>query len=94
MGWRPGAGLDLLLQRLRPIDDHPEWESTLRSYLEHGFDRKATAAHLNLHPNSVDYRLGRIARLCGLNAADPAQRLTLFAALYARDRAAYLEQES
>ncbi|WP_405966612.1 helix-turn-helix domain-containing protein [Streptomyces sp. NBC_00015] len=91
---RPGPGLDLLLQRLRPIDDHPEWESTLRSYLEHGFDRKATAAHLNLHPNSVDYRLGRIAHLCGLDAADPAQRLTTFAALYARDRAAHLKQES
>ncbi|MFD8110311.1 PucR family transcriptional regulator [Streptomyces microflavus] len=91
---RPGPGRDLLLQRLRPIDDHPEWEATLRAYLEHGFDRKATAAHLNLHPNSVDYRLGRIAHLCGLDAADPAQRLTAFAALHARDRVTYSEREA
>ncbi|MFF1649149.1 helix-turn-helix domain-containing protein [Streptomyces sp. NPDC058240] len=74
---------------MQPLDGHPEWENTLRAYLRHGFDRRATAAHLNLHPNTVDYRLGRIARLCGIDAADPAERLTAFAALYARDRAGY-----
>ncbi|WP_326770559.1 helix-turn-helix domain-containing protein (plasmid) [Streptomyces sp. NBC_01591] len=86
---RPGPGRELLLRRLQPLDDHPDWEKTLRAYLRHGFDRKATAADLNLHPNTVDYRLGRIARLCGIDAADPAERLTAFAALYARDRAGY-----
>ncbi|WP_406016144.1 helix-turn-helix domain-containing protein [Streptomyces sp. NBC_00984] len=48
-------------------------------------DRVGTAAG----PNTVDYRLGRIARLCGIDAADPAERLTASAALYARDRAGY-----
>ncbi|MCX4734327.1 helix-turn-helix domain-containing protein [Streptomyces sp. NBC_01363] len=47
----------------------------MRASLRHGFDRRATAAHLNLDPNTVDYRLGRIARLCGIGAADPAERL-------------------
>lgn len=86
---RPGPGRDLLLERLRPLDDHPDWEATLRAYLRHGFDRKATASHLNLHPNTVDYRLGRIARLCGIDAAEPAERLAAFAALHVRDRARF-----
>ncbi|MER5325917.1 PucR family transcriptional regulator [Streptosporangium roseum] len=86
---RPGPGQALLLQRLRPLDDHPDWETTLRVYLRHGFDRQAAAAELNLHPNTVDYRLGRIARLCGIDPAAPAERLAVFAALYVRDRARY-----
>ncbi|GAA3733151.1 DNA-binding PucR family transcriptional regulator [Spinactinospora alkalitolerans] len=89
---RPGPGRDLLLERLRPLDDHPEWEATLRAYLRHGFDRKAVAAQLHLHPNTVDHRLGRIARVCGVDPANPAERLTTFTALYARDRAGYRPQ--
>jgi hypothetical protein len=37
----------------------------------------------------VDYRLGRIARVCGIDPADLADRLTAFTVLYARDRARY-----
>ncbi|MFE4698929.1 helix-turn-helix domain-containing protein [Streptomyces sp. NPDC056738] len=39
------------------LDEHPDWEQTLRVYLRHGYDRHRTADELRLHPISVDYRL-------------------------------------
>ncbi len=84
---RPGPARSLLEQRLRPLDLHPEWEATLRAYVRSGFDRRAAAAELHLHPNSVDYRLGRIARVCGFDPAQPAERATAIAVLCIRDLA-------
>ncbi|MBB2943362.1 hypothetical protein FB565_003075 [Actinoplanes lutulentus] len=82
---RPGPGTDRLRERLRPLDGHPDWEQTLRTFLRNGFDRQRTAADLHVHPNTVDYRLTRIAVLVGFDPTEPAQRLTAFAALYLRD---------
>ncbi|MFF7333383.1 helix-turn-helix domain-containing protein [Streptomyces sp. NPDC008150] len=82
---RPGPAFDLLLQRLSPLDSHPDWEETLRVYLRHHCDRRLTAAELHLHPNSVDYRLSRLADACGFDATDPAQRALAHTALCVRD---------
>lgn len=82
---RPGPARTLIEERLRPLDRHPEWEDTLRTYVHHGYDRRATAAALHLHPNTVDYRLGRIAAACGFDPARAAERATVFAAVCVRD---------
>ncbi len=84
---RPGPAFQLLLQRLAPLDEHPDWEQTLRAYLRHGCDRRLTADELHLHPNSVDYRLARLAGACGFDATDPAQRALAHTALCVRDMA-------
>lgn len=84
---RPGPARALIEERLRALDRHPDWEETLRAYVRHAYDRRATAAALHLHPNTVDYRLGRIATACGFDAAQPAERATVFAAVCLRDLA-------
>ncbi|MFG3168552.1 PucR family transcriptional regulator [Streptomyces sp. NPDC048200] len=86
---RPGPAFELLLERLAPLDDHQDWEETLRSYLRNGCDRRLTAAELHVHPNSVDYRLSRLAGACGFDATDPAQRAVGHAAVCVRDMAAH-----
>jgi hypothetical protein len=84
---RPGPGRDLLEKQMRPLDGHPEWEETLRAYVRHGYDRRATASALHLHPNTVDYRLGRIAAACGVDPSRADERATFFAAICVRDLA-------
>ncbi|GAA1996628.1 helix-turn-helix domain-containing protein [Microbacterium pumilum] len=82
---RPGPARDLLSRRLQPLDDHPDWERTLRTYVTTGFDRRGTARALHVHPNTVDYRLSRVAEECALDASDPSARPAAFAALAIRD---------
>ena len=40
---------------------------TLETYVGRKLDRSATARELNVHPNTLDYRLGRIEELTGLD---------------------------
>lgn len=82
---RPGPARDQLATRLRPLADRPEWVETLRAYVAHDFDRRQTATHLHVHPNTVDYRLARLTDLCGLDATDLTQRMTVVAALAVLD---------
>lgn len=86
---RPGPGHRLLLRQLAPLDEHPEWEETLRTFLRSRCDRRRTAESLHLHPNTVNYRLARVAQACGLDASDPVQRAVAHAALCVRDLATY-----
>jgi sugar diacid utilization regulator len=81
---RPGPGLDQLSALLDPLDDHPELLATLRCYIANDQSRKRTAARLHLHPNSVDYRLKRIAQLTGLDVVRSAGLWYLRSALVAR----------
>jgi len=46
-------------------------EDTLCAFLAASTDRRATAAELQIHPNTLDYRLRRIEELTGLRLADP-----------------------
>lgn len=91
---RPGPGRDLLAARMRALDTHPDWETTLRAYVGAGHDRRRAAAALHVHPNTVDYRLRRIAETCGLDATDAAERAAAVGALAVRDLERFRARES
>ncbi|MFD8785731.1 helix-turn-helix domain-containing protein [Kitasatospora sp. NPDC059599] len=78
---RARAGLAALLE---PLADSGELLTTLRTHLAGGLNRRHTASALHLHPNTVDYRLRRIAALTGLDPARPADVLRITAAIAAR----------
>ncbi|WP_406458927.1 helix-turn-helix domain-containing protein [Streptomyces sp. NBC_00876] len=81
---RPSEALHGLARLLHPLEAKPELLHTLETYLGHGLDRRAAAAALHVHPNTVDYRIRRIDRLTGLSPARPADLQHLCAALVAR----------
>lgn len=54
---------------------------TLTSWLMNMGNRKAVAAELHVHPQTVRYRLGRLRELFGPALDDPATRATLLLAL-------------
>ncbi|WP_416981038.1 PucR family transcriptional regulator [Streptomyces sp. T028] len=81
---RPGAGRDALAALLSPLDGHPELLHTLETHLAHRLDRRGTATALHVHPNTVDYRVRRIAHLTGLHPSDPLDTQRLAAAVAAR----------
>jgi DNA-binding PucR family transcriptional regulator len=56
---------------------------TLDAYYATGCVATETAARLNLSVRAVTYRLARVAELIGRDPADPAERLTLHAAVTA-----------
>ncbi|MFJ7206105.1 PucR family transcriptional regulator [Streptomyces sp. NPDC098789] len=76
------AGLAALLD---PLDARPELLDTLRVFLARGLDRRRAAARLQVHPNTVDYRLRKATELTGLDASRGADILTLRASLAAHD---------
>jgi hypothetical protein len=79
---------ELLLQRsghiAQRLDDRvfgpllaagrPELAATLRALVQHGFERRATAAALPVHRNTLTHRLARISRLTGLDLDDVHDR--------------------
>ncbi|MFI7115973.1 PucR family transcriptional regulator [Amycolatopsis sp. NPDC049868] len=80
---RPGPALDRLATRLTPLDGNEELLQTLETFLDRG-GRRQTAAALHVHPNTVDYRLRRIADLTGLDPTRLEHIALLNAALAAR----------
>ncbi|WP_394361828.1 PucR family transcriptional regulator [Amycolatopsis sp. SB7-3] len=80
---RPGPALDRLATRLTPLDGNEELLQTLETFLDRG-GRRQTAAALHVHPNTVDYRLRRIAELTGLDPTRLEHIALLNAALAAR----------
>lgn len=75
---------DRIAALLDPVGDRPELIETLRVHLEHRHDRRSTARHLGLHPNTVDNRLARIAELTGLDIASARGNALALAALLLR----------
>jgi hypothetical protein len=73
-----GEGLRGPLQRVHRHDrEHgKDYLATLSCFLDVGGDVRAAAARLNLHANTVRYRLRRIETLSGLDLADPMTRLS------------------
>lgn len=75
---------------LAPIDDEPEPRAemllaTLEAWLDHGGSVTAAARALDLHPQSLRYRLDRLrAVLADVDLDDPEQRLELHVAVKAR----------
>lgn len=82
---RAGPARAHLAALLTPLADGPDLTVTLRTYFASNLDRRETAARLHVHPNTVDYRLRRIAALTGLDLAAHIDLLTLRAALSAYD---------
>ena len=54
---------------------------TVTTYLERGFSLEATARLLFVHPNTVRYRLRRVAELTGLSPASGRDGFTLWVAI-------------
>ncbi|MEU4120088.1 helix-turn-helix domain-containing protein [Kitasatospora sp. NPDC028055] len=81
---RPSQARARLAALLEPLADNGELLTTLRIHLAGGLNRRQTASALHLHPNTVDYRLRRIAVLTGLDPARPADVLRITAAIAAR----------
>ena len=86
---RPGPARDLLARHIAPLCDHPGLLQALQAHLQHGADRKAAAAELFIHPNTLTYRLRRIQDITGYDPTDPHQSRLLAAAMtiYAIDHA-------
>lgn len=47
------------------LADGPDLLETLEAWFDHDFDRRATAAALHVHPNTLDHRLRRISERLG-----------------------------
>ncbi len=59
------------------LDAGPDLAVTVSAYVANGGALEATARELFVHPNTVRYRLARVADLTGLHATDPRERWTL-----------------
>ncbi|NKE58223.1 transcriptional regulator, partial [Lentzea sp. PSKA42] len=81
---RPSAALEPLAAIVRPLSE--ELVQTLEVYLRRGARRPA-ATELHVHPNTVDYRLRRVAELTGLDPTRIEHVTLLAAALVARSAA-------
>ncbi|MFC5184185.1 PucR family transcriptional regulator [Actinomadura harenae] len=82
---RPGPARTRLAGLLAVLDDHPVLLETLRAYVASAFSRRRAAPLLHVHPNTVDYRLRRVAVLTGLDPTCPGDLPRLRAALVAHD---------
>jgi hypothetical protein len=71
-----GAVLDTSVRRLLDQDD-PDLRNTAVAYLDHGGNVQQTATTLNVHRQTVYYRLQRIERVTGLDLSRGDQRLLL-----------------
>lgn len=81
---RPGPARTALAHTLAPIVDELLL-STLRTFLASGGNRRRTARQVSVHPNTVDNRLRKLARLTGHDPTDPEVATLLRMALLARD---------
>ena len=76
----------ILDSTLRPLLDYDaakqaELVSTLRAYIDSGFNLTRSAEVLQVHPNTVVYRLRRIRELSGRDPQDANDLLLLFLGL-------------
>ncbi|WP_067562828.1 PucR family transcriptional regulator [Nocardia acidivorans] len=69
---------------LLPLDPQPLLAETLEVFVDSGFNQLATARLLNIHRNTVTYRLARVHELTGLDPHRPTDAMTLSAARIAR----------
>jgi hypothetical protein len=85
--WRDRPLLDSLKRQvLAPLDELPDSSrerllATLVSWLRHQGDRMAMAAELQVHPQTVRYRLAQLRERFGDQLDDPRSRARLFLAL-------------
>ncbi|WP_062998077.1 PucR family transcriptional regulator [Nocardia mikamii] len=76
---RPG-----LAAVLAPLETRPVLARTLELFLATGLNQLATARRLDIHRNTVNYRLCRIRDLIGVDPQNPTEAMTVAAALTAQ----------
>ncbi|WP_410872385.1 PucR family transcriptional regulator [Nocardia sp. A7] len=64
---RPGPGRQQLATILAPLRDQPDLVETLTEYLRFSRNRRRAAKTLHIHPNTLDYRLQRVAQITGMD---------------------------
>ncbi|MFD9549075.1 PucR family transcriptional regulator [Nocardia salmonicida] len=64
---RPGPGRRQLAAILAPLRDQPDLVETLTEYLRYSRNRRRAANTLHIHPNTLDYRLQRVAQITGMD---------------------------
>ncbi|RDI46441.1 PucR family transcriptional regulator [Nocardia mexicana] len=84
---RPSPARDQLTAVIAPLGDFPELLDTLRAYIACGLNRKAAGRRMHVHPNTIDYRLRRIATVTGLDLTTAEGILRARIALLADDLA-------
>lgn len=80
----PPDTAERLTRVLQPLEDRPDLIATVQQWYGANFDRRAAAAALNVHPNTLDYRLRRITELTGLDPGTAQGLQMLGAAMTAR----------
>ncbi len=90
----PALAADLARSRLAPLDglaDGPRERlvATLRAWLDRPGQVQAVAAALDVHPQTVRYRLKQLRELFGTRLEDPEARFELALALRAADGVRY-----
>ena len=86
---QPRLVADLVRRRLAPLDALPDTArerltDTLAAWLDHLGEARPAAGALNVHVQTVRYRLGQLRELLGDALDDPDVRLELALALRAR----------
>jgi carbohydrate diacid regulator len=71
------------LGRLRSASDWPQLRATVVNWCESGFNQVAAAKALNIHRNTLLYRLDKIERLVGRSWRDHRAMLSLYIACLA-----------
>lgn len=77
--------VEAMIGRLLREDRRGLLRETLRHYLAFGGTQRPTAERLNIHRNTLTYRLRQIRELLDVDPDDPAARLNLHAALVASE---------
>jgi len=77
---------NVYLAKVRTLAEHDakansDLVKTLEAYLEYGGALAEAAAAINVHRNTLLYRLGRIESITGVDLKDAGQRLNLHVAL-------------
>lgn len=79
-GWQ-AEELSRPLARLCSLDRDGQLRKTLLCWFRNDVRHAATAEALGIHRNTLDYRLNRIAEICGMNLASLDSRLHLYIAV-------------
>jgi len=83
---------DFVQAQLAPILDREDLLDTLTAWLDTNGSRVAVANRLDIHRNSVGYRMGKIRELLGSDPVDASTTLQVQAALAAREVIAVLDE--
>lgn len=81
---RPSPARRFLGEMLAPLDAHPMLMDTLRTHIGNNFNRRRSARDLNIHTNTIDYRLKKIGELTGFDPTQPGDLWHLQSALIVR----------